>query len=291
MKRIREFSVGWHGRGATSSTEKLLGYLSEAVDHSDARNTTDLVQQINQAKSEILHMDGPNGLLLNAIRIAVHDLPPDVHRAKELVQSRIKDFIAELEDAKKVVITNGSRIIRDDDVVLTHCHSFLVWNACLKAHADGKRFRVYVTETRPRFDGHSIVKGLTEAGITTSLVIDSAAGYYLQNKSISKVMLGLDCISSDGFIYNKVGTYPICVCAHENKVPVYFLTTKSKIVQEGRHEISKVFFGKEEIASARKFPKVIIESPVFDEVPAEYADYVLTEGNLAESRYLSSDKI
>jgi translation initiation factor 2B subunit (eIF-2B alpha/beta/delta family) len=74
-------------------------------------------------------------------------------------------------------------------------------------------------------------------------------------------------------------------------VPVYFLTTKSKIVQEGRHEISKVFFGKEEIASARKFPKVIIESPVFDEVPAEYADYVLTEGNLAESRYLSSDKI
>lgn len=67
-------------------------------------------------------------------------------------------------------------------------------------------------------------------------------------------------------------------------MPVYFLTTKSKIVRERKHEISQAFFGKEEIASPQKFPKAMIESPIFDAVPTEYADFIVTEDDIMESR-------
>jgi ribose 1,5-bisphosphate isomerase len=265
----------------------LLEYLSEATDRYDADSTMELVRELDKAKFDILQLDGPNGLLLNAVRNAVDELPMDAHHAKELVRTRLRSFIRELEIANEAAINNGSKIIEENDVVLTHCHSSLVWNAFLRASREGKKLKVYVTETRPRFDGYSIVKGLAEAGISATLIVDSAAGYYIQNKSVGKVMLGLDCISSDRYVYNKIGTYSICLCAQENNVPIYFLTTKSKIVQERKREISQVFFSKEEIASPLEFPNVTIESPVFDVFPAKYADYVVTEDGVMESKYLN----
>lgn len=262
---------------------KLLNYLSEVALKYEACSTADLIRQINRVKREILKVDGPNGLLLNAVKAAINELPLDVQHAKDVISKRMKTFVVELEEAKKEVILRGSKVIEDYDVVMTHCHSHLVWNACLEAHAKGKRFKVFVTETRPRFDGYSTVKRLSQAGIPTTLIVDSAAGYYLRSKSVSNVMLGLDCISSDGYIYNKIGTYPICACAHENKIPVYFLTTKSKIVQERKHEIDQVFFEKGEIASTKEFPNVTIQSPVYDVVPMKYADFIITENKVTKA--------
>ena len=67
---------------------------------------------------------------------------------------------------------------------------------------------------------------LKEEGIKAKLILDAAIGYYMEEMDI--VLVGAEAVVTNGGIINKVGTYPMAVCAREVNKPFYVLVESYK---------------------------------------------------------------
>ncbi|MBF0490505.1 MAG: S-methyl-5-thioribose-1-phosphate isomerase [Candidatus Omnitrophica bacterium] len=126
--------------------------------------------------------------------------------------------------------------IQGGDNILTHCNvSGELAMACAMAKAQGKKIKVFATETRPYLQGAKLtVWELQEAGIPVTLVADNAVGSLMAEKLVNKVVIGSDRSAANGDIANKVGSYQIAVLAHEFDIPLIALTQPSNKVPAGK---------------------------------------------------------
>lgn len=197
-----------------------------------------------------------------------------------------KEIMQHFEDAQKKINKHALKLIKNKDVIFTHCHSSTVSKALINAKKKGKKFEVYVTETRPLLQGRKTARELNKAGIKTSFFVDSAAMIALtkkqKTKKVDKFFLGADALLSEGII-NKVGSGMFAKIAHENKIPLYifadswkYSNKKVKIEQRSFKEIWK------------KAPKKIkIKNPAFEFVSREYIKKIVSEfGVLDYSEFL-----
>lgn len=151
--------------------------------------------------------------------------------------------------AKERMITHTIPLIQNGGVYLTHCHSSSVVSMFREARKKGKRFSIYVTETRPKFQGRITAKELLEGGVEdVTLIIDDVAESLLEGrlKSIDAVFIGADLLSQNGFV-NKVGSLGIAFATQRRKIPFYSLSVLLKynsrpysprvIEQRGEYEI------------------------------------------------------
>ncbi len=129
-------------------------------------------------------------------------------------------------------------LVRNFENVLTHCHSSTAVSI-IKEIAQGKSsFDAVCTETRPRFQGRITAKSLLEAGISTTLIADSAAESFTIGRGsvpIDGVFMGCDEITLDGYCINKIGSWGIAVAANYSSTPVYIVSPLLKINPEVTH--------------------------------------------------------
>ena len=169
------------------------------------------------------------------------------------------------------------RLIKNSDVIFTHCHSTNVVKALMYSKKKSKKFEVYNTETRPLYQGRRTAKELKHAGIKVTQFIDSAAGIALSNeqgtKKPDKVFLGADALLKDSVI-NKVGSETIAKLAYINKIPVYIIADSwkyahnQKIPLENR-ELNEVW---------DRAPKNIkIKNPAFESIDKKYIKAIISD--------------
>jgi methylthioribose-1-phosphate isomerase len=124
----------------------------------------------------------------------------------------------------------GAALVTDGARILTHCNAgwlgFSDWGTALaplyRARRDGKRFSVWVDETRPRLQGARLTAWeLANEGIDFRVIPDNAAGWLMRRGEVDLVIVGSDRIAANGDVANKVGTYEKAVCARANSVPFY----------------------------------------------------------------------
>lgn len=202
-----------------------------------------------------------------------------------------EEIMQHFKDSQEKINKFASRLIKNNDVVFTHCHSLTVMQALTHAKKKRKVFEVYATETRPLFQGRKTVSDLKKARIKTTLFVDSAAGVALSgeqgNKKPNKVFIGADALLRTGIV-NKIGSETICKLAQDNKIPVYILAdswkfSKTKVKMEQRA-------GKEIWKSSR--PKIQIKNPAFEFVPKKYIKAIVSEfGILEYNDFLRKAKI
>ena len=131
--------------------------------------------------------------------------------------------------AKERVATLASKFIAKNTKILMHSRSMTVL-ACLKnAHKENKNIFVYVTESRPDSSGRQMCDLLTKEGIENRLVMDASIGIYLEK--VDMVMLGAEAVCSSGGILNKVGTYPLAICARAINKPFYVVAESYKFIR------------------------------------------------------------
>lgn len=182
-------------------------------------------------------------------------------------------MLAKIEDAEKEIVENGVPLIKREMTVLTHCHSSTVEEILKRAWANGTRFKVFLTETRPRFQGRITAEHLLKEGLKLEMITDSGAASAVGSGKVDLVILGSDAVSFEGDAVNKVGSYGIALAAREKGVPLYLATTllkvcPNKITLEER-ESSEVW---------EKPPKGLeISNPAFDMVPKEFIAGFITE--------------
>ena len=179
-------------------------------------------------------------------------------------------------EAQEKINNKVLKLIKNGDVIFTHCHSTNVVNALIYAKSKGKKFEVYSTETRPLFQGRKTAQELKKAGINVTMFVDSALGVALSKeqgtKKVTKVFLGADALLKDGVI-NKVGSEVIARIAKQEKIPVYVIAdswkfTKKKVPLENR-KLDEVW---------DKAPKNIkIKNLSFEFVKRKYITRVITE--------------
>jgi methylthioribose-1-phosphate isomerase len=142
---------------------------------------------------------------------------------------------------------NGLPFIPDSGAVLTHCNAGALATAGIGtalapmylAHSQGKKFTVYVDETRPLLQGARLTAWeLTQAGIPAILVCDNMAASLMKAGKIDAVFVGADRIAANGDTANKIGTLGLSVLCRHFNIPLYVAAPSSTFdlsIPDGSH--------------------------------------------------------
>jgi methylthioribose-1-phosphate isomerase len=140
----------------------------------------------------------------------------------------------------QVLIHNGQRL-------LTHCNTGALATGAYgtalgvmrAAWEAGKRFSVWVDETRPLLQGARLTTWeLGKLEIPYTLIPDGAAATLMHQGKVDMVILGADRIARNGDTANKIGTYSLAVLAHHHGIPFYVaapLSTFDFSIPDGDH--------------------------------------------------------
>lgn len=279
VEAIRTMEIRGAGRIARAGAEALSEY-AEGYEGDDLEG---LIAGVMDAKRRILDSRPTAVSLWNGVHATLRgvDLSDTLESARGTIVDNARAFCKKSLEAVRVIGEIGSRRIQDGDVVLTHCNSSAALSVLKTAHRQGKRFRVFATESRPWRQGILTVNELAKEGIDVTLIIDSAVTSVM--KSVTKVFVGADTITSHGALVNKIGTSQIAAAANEARVQFYVcsetykfspMTLFGDMVTIEERDI-------EEVASKDELdPAVRIFNPVFDSTPARHIDGIITEVGL-----------
>ena len=220
--------------------------------------------------------------LQNAVREVVESVrdadPADVEGATARTETAVDRVVETIQGAKRAAAENAADLIEDGATLLTHDYSTTVLETVDVALDGGSEFEVYVTEARPRYLGRKTARALADRdGVETHLLVDAAAGYYLDR--CDEVVVGMDCIVDDR-LYNRVGTFPIAAAAARLDVPVTVVGAAAKVVEEG-FLFENEFRADSEVMRepAEGFS---VENPSYEATPTELIDRVITDEGVRE---------
>ncbi len=221
-----------------------------------------------------------------------------LRQLQETVLDEADAICAEDVDMCRRIGENGQKLIKDGAGILTHCNAGALATAgqgtalsvMFEAHKRGKKFRVYVDETRPLLQGARLTTWeLKQAGIDVTLVCDHTAGWLMKQGKISAVITGADRIAANGDAANKIGTYSLSILAKEHGVPFYIAAPSStfdlgiksgaEIPIEERPADEVAFWGGKRVAA----DEVDIYNPAFDVTEAKDIAAIITEKGVIES--------
>lgn len=210
---------------------------------------------------------------------------------KGLEQEAVSIFKEDIEINKKIGEW-GSELIRDGFTILTHCNAGALatggYGTALgvirNAHYQGKNIKVIADETRPFLQGSRLTAWeLQKEGIPVSVIVDSAAGYFINKGDIDCIIVGADRVALNGDVANKIGTYPLAVLAKENSIPFYVAVPFSTIdmqISTGK-EITVEERAPQEITHLKEIPLtpdgMSVRNPSFDITPARLISALITE--------------
>jgi methylthioribose-1-phosphate isomerase len=283
-------------RGAPLLGAAAAYALALTAYHSKAKNRDKLIAELEGA-AETLKRTRPTAVnLFWAIDRILDKARGFYGNARELatyVVEEAKRITDEDAAANHLIGKHGDELINDGDFILTHCNAGALatveYGTALgvirAAWNQGKKIRVFATETRPKLQGARLTTyELKRDGIPVTLITDSMVGYVMYKRKVSKVVVGADRIAKDAVI-NKIGTYQIAVLAKEHKIPFYVAAPKStfdlahtsaNIVIEERSPEEVTHIGAERIVPEG----VDVLNPAFDITPLEYVTAIICEDGI-----------
>lgn len=197
-----------------------------------------------------------------------------------------KEILNHFKEAQEKINKITFKLIKNNSIIFTHCHSSTVINALIFAKKNKKRFEVYNTETRPLYQGRITSRELAKAKIKNIMFIDSEIGLIFSGEQGIKkpdlVLLGADALLKTGVV-NKVGSELIARIAQREKIPVYILADSwkytSKPVKMEKRSFKEVWKNKK--------PKIKIHNSAFEFIDKKYITGIITEfGKMTYNEFL-----
>ena len=154
-----------------------------------------------------------------------------------LVEEALLIYKEDMEVNRKIG-KHGKRLIKNGDGILTHCNAGALATAgygtalgvMYAARDGGKRFHVFVDETRPMLQGCRLTAWeLVQEKIPATVITDNMAGGLMSQKKINLVIVGADRIARNGDTANKIGTYSLAVLAKWHNIPFYVAAPTSTL--------------------------------------------------------------
>lgn len=289
-------------RGAPLIGAAAAFALALTAFHSKAKRKQDLLKEI-QESADTLKKTRPTAVNLfwavDRILRKARRAQGDAYAVAEIVVKEAEKIADEDVEANRKIGEHGAKLIRDGDVVLTHCNAGRLatvdYGTALgvirAAWEQNKKIKVIATETRPKLQGARLTAyELKRDGIPVTLITDNMVGYAMSKKMVDIVVVGADRIVQDAVV-NKIGTFTLAVLAKEHDIPFYAAAPKSTfnlkqnskdVIIEKRDATEVTHFGGQQIA-----PKgTDVLNPAFDITPLKYVT-----GIICETRILTPSEI
>ena len=228
----------------------------------------------------------------------------EIPQIRQILIKEAKKILEEDIEMCRKIGENGSELIEDNSVVLTHCNAGglatggygTALGVIRNAYEKGKNIKVISSETRPFLQGSRLTAWeLKKDGIPVTLITDNMVGHLMSNGLIDSVVVGADRVASNGDVANKIGTYAVSVLAKHHNIPFYVAAptstidfncpTGSDIPIEQRDKTEVTHIGDSLIAA-----DVDVFNPAFDITPSSNVDSLITEVALFKSPYDKSLK-
>jgi ribose 1,5-bisphosphate isomerase len=267
-------------RGAAEIARQAAQALKEEAESYSGNEVVELLKSLHASRDELIASRPTAITLWNGVQFVMKNTNKidDCEVLRRTVIDNATLFIDRSKDALAMIGRIGAQRIPDGARVLTHCNSKAAIGVIKTAFSQGKKIEAYATESRPWRQGILTVNELANAGVPTTMIIDSAVRYVM--KDIDAVFVGADTIASNGAVINKIGTSQLALAAHEARVPFYVCAETFKFSP-------RTMFGElvkieerdaSEIVKPGEIPdSVRIFNPVFDATPPEYVDSIITE--------------
>ncbi|MBN1133728.1 MAG: ribose 1,5-bisphosphate isomerase [Methanosarcinaceae archaeon] len=276
-EKIRTMEIRGAGRIATSAAFALREYAETLK----AESMEQFDSMIADAANILIDTRPTAVSLPNAVRLTTKYTASTVEDARQEIINNASRFIKQADEALEKIGTIGARRIHEGDLIMTHCNSHAALSVITTAFEQGKNISVIATETRPRKQGLLTIKHLNDFGIPTTLIVDSAARYFM--KYVDNVIVGADAIAVNGALVNKIGTSQLALAAHEARVNFLAAaetykfspnTILGELIKIEERSIDEVIEPRE----LENLQNVIVKNPAFDITPPEYIDLIITDG-------------
>lgn len=265
-------------QGASNILKASLSVLRKLSLENPKLSFTDLEGYINLLKTA----RPTEPLTQNCLQLLLNTVA--VKQSK--IISALEDIERLVKEIEEKITINGSMVLKNKNIILTHCHSTTVENILFDIGKNNPHLRIFATETRPKMQGEITAKHLAEKGIHVTLITDSQAAFVISKEDkqeIDAVLLGADVLLSDAII-NKVGSYGIGLSSWRENIPIYSAATLLKFLPD-----EPVI---EERAPSEIWENpptgVEILNPAFDKIPAKFITGLITEAGILQPQDLKT---
>ncbi len=267
------------------------GVVLSVQRHFESKNYYDSVF----ADIEILAQSRPTAVnlfwALDKMRAVLNEKNDDVLAA--VTNCAIKIHLDD-KAANKRMGEFGADLLLGIKGVMTHCNTGSLatggYGTALgvirSAVARNKQLNVFAGETRPWLQGARLTAWeLSQDGIPTTLIADSAAAWLMKSGKIDWIIVGADRIAANGDTANKIGTYSLAVLAKQHDVKFMVVAPISTIdwhLENGDNIEIECRQPCEILPACYDSQNSLVSAwnPVFDVTPAALISAIVTENGV-----------
>lgn len=139
----------------------------------------------------------------------------------------IRDYVVEANNRRYAKIGKCAKYLvdmfPDNGTVMTQCFAETIVGMMLKECGKrGKNIRLFCPETRPYFQGARLTATVcSQMGFDTTVITDNMPAFVMAKEKVDVFTCAADAICVDGYVFNKVGTSQIAICAHHFGIPMF----------------------------------------------------------------------
>ncbi|PKY53823.1 IF-2B-domain-containing protein [Rhizophagus irregularis] len=145
---------------------------------------------------------------------------------KPTIISELQELINELENMYVNIADQAMEHIHSNEIIMTVGKSRTV-EMFLKTAAKKRKFSIVVAETSPKYLGHEMALSLSQAGIDTTVISDSAI--FAVMSRVNKVIMGTHAVLANGGLISVSGTQMVATAAKHHSTPVVVCTGLYKL--------------------------------------------------------------
>jgi len=250
VREIREDSVSGASQLTIRAAAIFLKLLEKPVSIKDVRRLVKALSEARPSMPSIANMAHMIGSIIEKEVSAGKSMG-------EAMENAVRRCINEYQSSLRSVVQNASEMIRRYRSILTHSYSSTVASAIENC----RDISVYITESRPGYEGRRLAERLAARGHDVTLIVDAAASYVVDQGLVDAVVLGCDAILDDGSIANKIGSKMIALSAMDAGVPVNIVTDLWKAAIYGfgleRHPEEEVYVGEAKLRCLNPYFEIL----------------------------------
>lgn len=134
---------------------------------------------------------------------------------------------------------NLVRLFPPKGTIMTQCFAETIVGMMLRvAKEQGRELRFFCPETRPYFQGARLTATVVrDMGFPVTVITDNMPAWVMEKEHIDVFTSAADCITLDGHVVNKVGTFQIAIAASYMGIP-YFVTGAPDAAHKDRNSVT-----------------------------------------------------
>lgn len=191
---------------------------------------------------------------------------------KEGLRLFLVEFKDHLSNSIKSLYLKNQKLLDTFNSIITLSNSKTISSICKSMNLNGSLKKVFIAESRPKFEGRKLARSLLRSKIDVVMFTDFLSVKYLQMSDA--VLIGSDKVLSNRNVINKTGSLNLSILAKEFNIPFYVLATKDKF-----SSVSKYRDEKKPAEEVWNFSHsgLKISNSYFEEVDFKYITKILTD--------------